>query len=181
MATEAPLWLLDRKIFNHYEREKPYYDDYTDQDIFMAGVVNIYNIKAENVISGGHGHKIIKTTFNFRECNISLQGKLNDLAQLLTEGGNGEQAKELENAAKALEQTEKYKSKEEVKKKGIHNRLKRLAQDLGNEDSKLHKAVKSIKHGISIAQDIAQSYNDIAQWAGLPQVPKPFLKKKEYN
>ncbi|MCK5720911.1 MAG: hypothetical protein KAI84_00090, partial [Gammaproteobacteria bacterium] len=155
VETEVPLWLLERKIINYYERDKPYYDDDTDQYIPMAGVRDIYNIKAENVIYGGQGHKIIKTTFNFRECNISLQGKLNDLAQLLTEGGNEEQAKELKNAAKALEQAEKCKSKEEVKKKGIHNRLKRLAQDLGNEDSKLHKTVKGIKHGISIAQDIA--------------------------
>jgi len=64
-----------------------------------------------------------------------------------------------------------------VKKKGIAGRLQRLVEDLEDEDSKLHKTVKGIKHGIGIAQDIAKGYNDIAQWAGLPQVPKPFLKK----
>jgi len=41
----------------------------------------------------------------------------------------------------------------------------------------LHKIVKGIKNGIGIAQDIAEGYNSIAQWAGLPQVSKPFLKK----
>ena len=50
--------------------------------------------------------------------------------------------------------------------------------DLDDENSNLHKTVKGIKRGVSIAQDIAQGYNDIAQWCGLPQVPKPFLKKK---
>ncbi|MFK7906979.1 MAG: hypothetical protein AB8B69_17730 [Chitinophagales bacterium] len=28
-------------------------------------------------------------------------------------------------------------------------------------------------------QDIAAEYNKLAQWLGLPQVPKPFLKKEE--
>jgi hypothetical protein len=49
--------------------------------------------------------------------------------------------------------------------------------DLGDEDSTLHKTVKGIKSGIGIAQDIAKAYNDIGQWLGMPQVPKPFLKK----
>jgi len=173
---ENPLWLPDRKIINHHQKEKPYYDDVTDQDIPMGSVVHIYNIKAESVIVGGEGHQFIKTTFNFRDCNIGLQGNLNDLAQILTEGGNKQEAKELESAAKALEQVEDSKSKEEIKKKGIANRLKRLVETLEDEDSKLHKTVKGIKNGVSIAKDIAKGYNDLAQWAGLPQVPKPFLK-----
>lgn len=83
----------------------------------------------------------------------------------------------LANTAKALEQVENSKNKTEVKKKGIANRLKRIVEALENKDSMLHKTVKGIKNGIGIAQDIAKGYNDIAQWAGLPQVPKPFLKK----
>jgi len=35
-----------------------------------------------------------------------------------------------------------------------------------------------IKYGVGLAQDIAKGYNDIAQWLGLPQVMKPFLKKE---
>ena len=114
-------------------------------------------------------------TFNFRDCNISLQGNLNDLAQSLTDDGKKEEAKELQNVSKALEQAENCENKDDVKKKGIAAKLRRLVADLENEDSKLHKTVKGIKSGIGIAQDIAKGYNDIAQWAGLPQVPKPFL------
>ena len=36
-----------------------------------------------------------------------------------------------------------------------------------------------MKKGVSIAQDIAEQYNKLAQWVGLPQVPTPFLKKKK--
>ena len=170
-----PLWLSDRKIINHYQREKPYYDDTTDRDIPMQGVVNNYDIKAENFILGDQGC-ITKTTFNFKNCNIDLQGNLNELSQLLTEGGDNQDAKELESAAKALERVGICESEKEVKKKGIVNRLSRLVRDLGNKDSTLHKSVKGIKDGIGIAQDIAKGYNDIAQWLGMPQVPKPFLK-----
>jgi len=63
-----------------------------------------------------------------------------------------------------------------VTKKGVTSRLKRLVNALSDEKSSLHKTVKGVKNGISIAQDIGKGYNDIAQWMGLPQVPKPFLK-----
>jgi hypothetical protein len=84
----------------------------------------------------------------------------------------------LSNAASALEKVENSTSRQEVIKSGLAGRLQRLVQDLGDDKSTLGKTVKGIRNGISIAQDIAASYNDIAQWAGLPQVPKPFLKKK---
>ncbi len=181
VETKYPLWLSDRQIMNHNKWLKPYFDYITGQDIPMIGVVNNYKIEVGNLIMGDRNQliddKSSHTTFNFHNCNINLQGSMNELSLLLAEGGNKEEALELENAAKALELAEKCKSPEEVKKKGIASRLQRLVKDLEDEDSKLHKTVKGIKHGIGIAQDIAKGYNDIAQWAGLPQVPKPFLKK----
>lgn len=172
------LWLPERKIKNLYGKHKPYYDDETDQDISMGGAVINYNINAPHTTIVGHDmDNSTHTTFNFKDCNIGLQGNLNELAQLLNEGGSEEEAKELENAAKLLEQVEECQTKEEIKKKGIGNRLKRIVDEIGEEGSNLHNAVKKIKHGVGIAQDIAKTYNDIAQWVGMPQVPKPFLKK----
>ena len=128
---------------------------------------------------GGYKSQFIEdksTHFNLYDCNIGLQGNLNELAKLLTEKSKGEEAKELENTAKALEGSEKCKGPEELKKNGTANRLKRLVDELEDQDSGLHKAVKAVKNGIGIAQDIAKGYNAIAEWTGLPQVPKPFLK-----
>jgi len=45
-----------------------------------------------------------------------------------------------------------------------YSQLKRIVSDLGDEDSKLYKTVKGIKHGINIAQDIVKGCNDIVQW-----------------
>ena len=172
----------DIKIFTHSVDRVPYYDDQTRQPIDMRYTVNNYNITAQTLISGQGNQfldKSVHNTFNFQDCSISLQGSLNELARSVGKAGNSEDALELKTAAEALEQAEQCKSPEEVKKKGIAGRLKRLAEDLGDEKSTLHKTVEGIKHGIGIAQDIAGGYNDLAQWLGLPQVPRPFLKKKD--
>ena len=157
------LWLQDKKILNHYNKEKPYWDDDTDQNIGMENVVTVYNIKAETAILGGEGHQLMRgditnNTFNFKDCNIGLQGNLNELASLLTETGNTVEAKELGQAAQLLEQAEAIDDKTEVKKKGIANRLKRLVDEFEDEDSTLHKTVRGIKNGVNIAQDIAKGY-----------------------
>ncbi|MEK7702602.1 MAG: COR domain-containing protein [Nitrospirota bacterium] len=172
---DPPLWLTKATIVSHHEKHKPYYDYMTDSNIPMAHTVNVYNINGENVAMGNQ--TITNTTFHFYDCNIGLQGHLNELGQLLKEAGQGEEAKEFTNAAKVLEEVKRDEDPESVRKKGVTNRLKRLVSDLGDENSALHRHVKGIKNGIGIAQDIAEGYNDIAQWCGLPQVPKPFLKK----
>ena len=152
----------------------------TNSDIPAQSVVQIFNINDGNLIMGGHGNRIetVSNTFNFQECNINLQGNLNDLAGSLKRKGEIEEAEVLEDAVEALSKAEQCKTPDEIKKKGIANKLKRIVTDLGDENSILHKTIKGIKRSINIAQDIAKGYNDIAQWCGLPQVPKPFLKKE---
>ena len=143
--------------------------------------MKIYHINAEKLILGDQGHfndNSIHNTFNFYDCNIDLQGNLNDLASLLKRKGATEEADVLEDAAKALTEAENLKTPEEVKKKGIANKLKRIAEDLENENTTLHKAVKTINSAVKVAQDIGNIYNGFAQWVGLPQVPKLFLKKE---
>ena len=141
----------------------------------MDPVVNNFNINAQNIVLGGYGNSILQNNFNFYNCNIDLQGNLNELAQLLIENNNKEEAKDLEMAAKELDQIRDNEDAEEIKKKGVFNRIKRLVDELTDEKSNLHKVVKGIKNGINITQDIAKVYNSGAQWLGMPQVPKPFL------
>ena len=176
-----PLWLSDSKIYNHFVNDRLYYDDYSNRDLPMGGVVKIYQITAENVITESQGARIdksVRNTFNFHNCNFELRENLNDLARSLKSKGELEDAKELEDVVMVLTDAKECKTPEEIKGKGIVNKLKRIVMDLGDENSNLHKTVKGIKYGVSIAQDIAQGYNDIAQWCGLPQVPKPFLRRE---
>ncbi|MDR3266668.1 MAG: hypothetical protein LBT24_03760, partial [Tannerella sp.] len=188
-----PLFLSANRLLHLSQANRFHYDDVLRQDIdpkptiidnaigldtildkrdivfINFGTVNFTN-KEENIDNSTHN------TYNFYDCNISLQGNLNDLASSLKRTGNKDEAEQLEEAAEVLESVESCKTPEEVKKKGVLNKVNRILEDLGDENSKLHKTVKVIKKGIGIAQDIAKGYNSIAQWAGLPQVPTPFLK-----
>ncbi len=174
---QNPLWLSESKIVNHSQDNVPYYEDSTRQHIDLHSTARIYNISGNATFSesGNISIRNQSTHFNFNHCNIGLQGHLNELAQFLTESGQKEEARELENAANALKQAKQYKTPEEVQATGITNRLQRLLGELNDEQSNLHQAVKGIKHGIGIAQDIGKGYNQLAQWVGLPQVPEPFL------
>ena len=179
LPSEKPLWLRDEKILNHVLKGKLYWEDITGKHIDLHYTANTYNITIQTLISGGgnqYWDQSKHSTLNCYECNISLQGNLNELAGLLSENGCPQEARELENAAKTLEQVEKSTG-EELRKKGTANRIKRIIDELVDENSKLHKTVKGIKNGIKIAQEIAKGYNDIAQWLGWPQVPRPFLGK----
>ena len=176
-----PLWLSETKILNHFQNNRPYYDDNANMDIPISPVIQIFNIQANTVNLGSQvsidDHSVLNT-FSFHDCNISLQGNLNDLAGSLRRKEEIEEAEELEDAVDALSEVEQCKTPEEVQKKGIVNKLKRIVDDLDDKNSKLHKTVSSIRHGIGIAQEIAKDYNDIAQWVGLPQVPRQLLGRK---
>ncbi|NOU19042.1 MAG: hypothetical protein HOO91_15910 [Bacteroidales bacterium] len=177
-----PLWLPDTKILSHLRNNVPYFEDVTGQHINLNYTVNNYNITAQTLLNGTGNlftDQSVHNTFNFHNCNIGLQGNLNELAQMLLEKGADEESSQLKNLSKALKESKNCKNEDEVKETGIANRLKRFVQDLGDEESKLHKSISGVKQGVSIAQDIAKGYNDIAQWLGLPQVPKPFLKKED--
>ncbi len=164
-----PVWLPDRKILNQSMDNILYYEDITRQHINLNFTVNKYKITSQNLMMDGHDNQYkidesTHTTNNFYNSNISLQGDLNNLARSLTEVGNKEEAKKLQDVANILEQGEDYKTPEAVKKQGIAKDLGYLVEELENKDSTLHKAVKSIKNGIRIAQDIAKGYNAITHW-----------------
>ena len=172
------------QIATHVIKQLPFLDPVTEQLIDLKPTVVAFNINiyhnSTNTSYHGRDFKVDNSiqTFNYNNCNIELQGNLNDLACTLRRKGEIEDAEALEDAAGALSQAEQCTTPEEVKKKGIINKLKRIINELEDENSTLYKTIRGIKNGISIAKDIANGYNDIAQWCGLPQVPKLFLKKE---
>lgn len=171
------------------QRNRDVYVPETDRDVSPKVVLEIYTApvtkhitvirNANRLIMGDNAQMVedYSTTFNFQNCNIDLRGNLNDLAYRLTKDEMVDEAEELSDAAKMLAEIESIEEPQEVKGSAPAGRLKQIVEALYDEESTLHKAVKGIKKGISVAQDIAEGYNSIAQWAGLPQVPKPFLKK----
>lgn len=179
-----PLWVGDKEIVNHVENGRSFYDSAHNREIPLGSVMNIYKIETKNLVLGGREHKLVEdnstnTTFNFYDCNVGLQGELNELSHLLGKNGHSEEAEELQSAAEMLEHAENCDDPKEIKKRGFTNGVRRILEALEDEQSTLHKGIKGIKgvkKGIGIAQDMAEGYNKIAEWSGLPQVPKPFLK-----
>ena len=181
---QQPLWVSEETIMNHIKANKSViWDSYSNQNIPIQMIIQTLNLPTihnhvETMNEGRGTDKSAYNTFNFKDVNISLQGNFNELADYLIEEGNIEEAKELRIAAGLLEKVEECKTPEEVRKKGVANRLRRIIEELGDKNAKLHKTVERIMYGISMAQDIVETYNEISQWIGLPQVPNPFLKKK---
>lgn len=84
------------------------------------------------------------------------------------------QLKDLEGALRAIEKEENV---EVVKTSPAINKLKKLIDNIADESTTLHKVIKAAESGWDTFQNLAGKYNSIAEWCGLPQVPKVFTKK----
>jgi hypothetical protein len=123
-------------------------------------------------------HSEATSEFNFTMHLNGLQSGLNELREEAEEI-EPEAAKEIAAIQQKLEKLEQTPKPEEVKKAGVMNKLKRFFDEANDTGTTLGKTVGKIKGGYKILQDLAEQYNKIAQWCGLPQVPSVFVAKKE--
>lgn len=187
---EMPIWMENGQIANLVAKDIPFIDHITAKRIPLEKVAESFNITINNYTvhtqsfsqhqgdSNQDDHST-HNTFNFKDCNVSLQGNLNALARKLAKVDE-EEAEEVKEVVEALNEAKACESPEAAKEKGLDKTIGRWMQDLADENSNLHKTVNGIKRGAGIAQDIAAEYNKLAQWLALPQVPKPFLKKGDH-
>jgi len=75
-----------------------------------------------------------------------------------------------------LNQIKDYNDPKKVKESASMSKLRRLIQEFQEKGSTLNNVINTTKDGFSIIQDLASHYNSIADWCGLPHVPKLFLK-----
>ncbi|MFA0960580.1 hypothetical protein AB9P05_02110 [Roseivirga sp. BDSF3-8] len=59
------------------------------------------------------------------------------------------------------------------------DKLSRFIKKLDDTNTRVGKAIQTVEDGVGYAQDLAKHYNNIAEWCGLPQVPRLFLKKEK--
>ncbi|MEY8338171.1 COR domain-containing protein [Lachnospiraceae bacterium 62-35] len=114
-------------------------------------------------------------TIEIKNSINEMQGSLNDLKDEIVYE-NSELGKEFEKMEKSIEKLDAAKTKDEIIKSGALNKVKRFLIELQDTESEIGKAVRGIKYGVKIAQDIGEKYNSIAEWCGLPVIPKVFLK-----
>ena len=82
----------------------------------------------------------------------------------------------LQNSLQKIEQAEKPAN---VKDSGPMNKIRRFLKEAEDTGSQLGKSIDKVKAGYSIMQDVAENYNKLAQWCGMPVVPSIFLKKQK--
>ncbi len=56
------------------------------------------------------------------------------------------------------------------------SKLRRFLEEVTAKESTVRDALSRIDNGITIVQDLCTKYNSVAEWCGLPQVPKVFTK-----
>jgi hypothetical protein len=66
---------------------------------------------------------------------------------------------------------------DKVKQSPAISKLEKLLEKASDAETMIGKAINVAERGIVIAQKLAAHYNDVAQWLGLPQIPKPFVGK----
>jgi ElaB/YqjD/DUF883 family membrane-anchored ribosome-binding protein len=116
--------------------------------------------------------------FNFQMEISALKGPVAELADDLEDQGEEETAAELEAIQAKLEKLEDMEGDgAKLKKKAVGpmNKVARFLHELNDEESKTRKAIEKVKSSTKVAQKMADKYNRIAEWCGLPQVPKVFL------
>ena len=67
--------------------------------------------------------------------------------------------------------------KEKVIESGVMPKLKRLVERGMDAETKLGKVVKSAESGVKNLQKVGKAYNAIAEWTGMPTVPRALLGK----
>jgi DNA-binding response OmpR family regulator len=106
-----------------------------------------------------------------------IQTNLNELRKKLPEGS--EEVSAIQEIQSAMQSIQTSDSRKQVKESSAMSKLKRFLENMNQDDSKFGKTIRGVRDGVGIIQEMAKYYNDIAQWCGLPQVPRPFLKGNE--
>ena len=109
-------------------------------------------------------------TFHLSAYLEPLQAHLAELAKVVPEK---DRPQELTKAEADLESLRGETDPEEVKPR--LSRVRKVLEALTDENSGFSKAVKGTKKGLEAVQHIARTYNSLAEWCGLPLVPKPLL------
>ena len=114
---------------------------------------------------------------NFSVQLNGLQGGFSELKDEAAELGpaGAELLGEIETLQKRLAKLEGTDTLQQVKAAGAMSKARRVLEELNDTGTTLGKTVDKIKGGVKMAQDLGKQYNKIAEWCGLPVVPRVLL------
>ncbi len=106
----------------------------------------------------------------------SLQGNIQDL-EVIVSRENPELIGDIERVKKVVEEIKNVSFAEDVSKSEAMGGLRQFLNEVNDTGTTIGKTIKGVKNAHSTLQDIAGYYNNIAEWCGLPVVPRLFLGK----
>ncbi len=116
----------------------------------------------------------VSVTTEVRGWIYQMQGGLNDLTDELKEklGSQSEELDaQLKKAAAALEKPGNSGTKEDIRKSGTMNTLRRFLEECQAPESSTGKLLSGVKYAAGIVKALAGKYNKIVKWVALPQLP----------
>jgi len=114
--------------------------------------------------------------------NQNISAAIGSINEILDDHKLDSQEKEkLKSLASNLDRLESENEPEKVRKSGVMNRFKRLVEGLNDSHDTFRKALESLSSGVILAKDLCEKYNHLAEWCGLPQVPKVILRQSPNN
>jgi small GTP-binding protein len=171
--------LLD-KVVSPEERRQEYEKiagrDEVGKDIYLSVNIPQHNILVQQANPVMKQETHVSVDIDIKVDLPAIQSDFDKLKELLESAGtelDAKSAKELEKIGDSLDDLTLESDKKELVKP--FNRIKRFLDKLGDEDSKLNRALRGAKKGVQMAQKVGKTYNKFAQWLALPQVPKAFL------
>jgi small GTP-binding protein len=171
--------LLD-KVVSPEERRKDYAKiagrDEVGKDIYLSVNIPQHNILVQQANPVMKQETHVSVDIDIKVDLPAIQSDFDKLKELLESSGtelDAKSMKELEKIGDSLDELTLESDKKELTTP--FNRIKRFMDKLGDEDSKLNRALRGAKKGVQLAQKVGKTYNKFAQWLALPQVPKAFL------
>lgn len=123
-----------------------------------------------NVTAAASNATCVQITAEVRGWICDMQGSLNELKDDVG-AESGELDGQLQRVTDALEKLENCQSKEDIRKSGMMNRVRRFLEECGDPDSQTGKMLAGVKYAGQIVKELAGKYNKIAKWVALPQLP----------
>ncbi|WKK82944.2 hypothetical protein [Marivirga arenosa] len=155
----------------------------TQQDIMLVQtgqIDKLMNILSEGLANKSPIHIDFKPVITLdnkvvnNQTVTSVISDINDLKLLL--GTSSPEYIELQNLEGSLTAIEKETDSEIVKNSTAMQKLRNFLNSVSEGNEQLAKVLETTETGIDIIRSLAGKYNSIAEWCGLPQVPRVFIK-----
>lgn len=105
-------------------------------------------------------------------CNQNISSALSGVYELIDSLSPSDEAHMvLSDLAGSLEAIEKESNPEKVKSSPALSKLRRFIDRVKSGNDTVSKAIANIEKGTELVSDVAKTYNRIAVWCGLPNIP----------